>query len=91
MLKTIKKSKKTLSCLCEKPLATKVEDAKEMIEVCKQNQVILQTAFPVRFNSAVVRTKKIIENGELGQIFAIKGTNRGTNPGGWFVEQAKSG
>lgn len=77
--------------LCEKPLATKVEDAKEMIEVCKQNQVILQTAFPVRFNSAVVRTKKIIENGELGQIFAIKGTNRGTNPGGWFVDQAKSG
>ncbi|MDQ0972509.1 UDP-N-acetylglucosamine 3-dehydrogenase [Neobacillus niacini] len=77
--------------LCEKPLATKVEDAKEMIEVCKQNQVILQTAFPVRFNSAVVRAKKIIENGELGQIFAIKGTNRGTNPGGWFVDRAKSG
>ncbi|MFJ5760320.1 Gfo/Idh/MocA family protein [Neobacillus sp. NPDC093182] len=77
--------------LCEKPLATKVEDAKEMIEVCKQNQVILQTAFPVRFNSAVVRAKKIIENGELGQIFAIRGTNRGTNPGGWFVDQAKSG
>jgi UDP-N-acetylglucosamine 3-dehydrogenase len=77
--------------LCEKPLATKVEDAKEMIEVCKQNQVILQTAFPVRFNSAVVRAKKIIENGELGQIFAIKGTNRGTNPGGWFIDQAKSG
>lgn len=77
--------------LCEKPLATKVEDAKEMIEVCKQNQVILQTAFPVRFNSAVVRAKKIVENGELGQIFAIKGTNRGTNPGGWFVDRAKSG
>jgi UDP-N-acetylglucosamine 3-dehydrogenase len=77
--------------LCEKPLATKVEDAKEMIEVCKQNKVILQTAFPVRFNSAVVRAKKIIENGELGQIFAIKGTNRGTNPGGWFIDQAKSG
>jgi UDP-N-acetylglucosamine 3-dehydrogenase len=77
--------------LCEKPLATKVEDAKEMIEVCKQNKVILQTAFPVRFNSAVVRAKKIIESGELGQIFAIKGTNRGTNPGGWFIDQAKSG
>jgi UDP-N-acetylglucosamine 3-dehydrogenase len=77
--------------LCEKPIATKVEDAKEMIEVCKQNQVILQTAFPVRFNSAIVRAKKMIENEDLGQIFAIKGTNRGTNPGGWFVDPAKSG
>ena len=77
--------------LCEKPLATKVEDAKEMIEACKQNHVILQTAFPVRFNTAIVRAKKIIENGELGQIFAIKGTNRGTNPGGWFVDLEKSG
>jgi UDP-N-acetylglucosamine 3-dehydrogenase len=84
-------AKAGIHILCEKPLATKVEDAKEMIEVCKQNQVILQTAFPVRFNSAVVRAKKIIENGELGQIFAIKGTNRGTNPGGWFVDRAKSG
>ncbi|MEH7307884.1 Gfo/Idh/MocA family protein [Neobacillus drentensis] len=77
--------------LCEKPLATRAEDAKEMIEVCEQNRVILQTAFPVRFNSAIIRAKKMIENGELGQIFAIKGTNRGTNPGGWFVDPAKSG
>lgn len=77
--------------LCEKPIASKVEDANEMIEVCKQNQVILQTAFPVRFNSAILRAKKMIENGDLGQILAIKGTNRGTNPGGWFVDPNLSG
>jgi UDP-N-acetylglucosamine 3-dehydrogenase len=77
--------------LCEKPIASKLEDAEAMIEVCKQNDVILQTAFPVRFNSAILRAKKMIENGELGQILAIKGTNRGTNPGGWFVDPALSG
>ncbi|WP_010677010.1 Gfo/Idh/MocA family protein [Bacillus timonensis] len=77
--------------LCEKPIATNVEDAKEMIEVCRQNDVILQTAFPVRFNTAITRAKQIVENGELGQIFAIKGTNRGTNPGGWFIDKEQSG
>ncbi|MFS0821489.1 Gfo/Idh/MocA family protein [Bacillus sp. 1P02SD] len=77
--------------LCEKPIATTVEDAKEMIEVCKQHDVILQTAFPVRFNTAITRAKQIVENGELGQIFAIKGTNRGTNPGGWFIDKEQSG
>lgn len=77
--------------LCEKPLATTVGDAKEMIEVCKQNNVILETAFPCRFNTAIIRTKQIIEEGKIGRIVAIKGTNHGTNPGGWFVEQELSG
>jgi UDP-N-acetylglucosamine 3-dehydrogenase len=77
--------------LCEKPLATKTEDAHEMIQVCKEHGVILQTAFPVRFNSAVLRAKNIVDQGNLGEILAIKGTNRGTNPGGWFVERDKSG
>lgn len=77
--------------LCEKPLTTKVKDAKEMIKVCKENKVTLQTAFPVRFNTAIIQAKRIIENGDLGEILAIKGTNRGTNPGGWFVDPVKSG
>lgn len=77
--------------LCEKPIATTVKDAREMIEVCKEHGVILQTAFPVRFNTAVMRAKKMIENGDLGEIYAIKGTNRGTNPGGWFIDREKSG
>jgi predicted dehydrogenase len=77
--------------LCEKPIASKIEDAKEMIAVCKEHNVILQTAFPVRFNTPIIKAKQIIESGELGKIMAIKGTNRGTNPGGWFVDPEKSG
>ncbi|MFC0472545.1 Gfo/Idh/MocA family protein [Halalkalibacter kiskunsagensis] len=77
--------------LCEKPLSATVDDAKEMIAVCKQHNVILQTAFPVRFNTPIIKAKEIIESGELGNIMAIKGTNRGTNPGGWFVDKSKSG
>ncbi|WP_078378790.1 Gfo/Idh/MocA family protein [Sutcliffiella halmapala] len=84
-------AKKGKHILCEKPIASTVEAAKEMIAVCKENNVLLQTAFPVRFSTPVIKAKKIIDSGELGNIIAIKGTNRGTNPGGWFVDRSKSG
>lgn len=77
--------------LCEKPLATTVEAAQEMIDCCREQGVILQTAFPVRFHPAVVRAKQLVDQGKLGRIMAIRGTNRGKNPGGWFVDPALSG
>ncbi|CAM4159929.1 Gfo/Idh/MocA family protein [Lederbergia lenta] len=77
--------------LCEKPLATTIEDAQEMIDICRENNVILQTAFPVRFNSNIVRAKEILDSGRIGEIIGISGTNRGTNPQGWFVDKELSG
>lgn len=77
--------------LCEKPISTSVEQAEEMIRICRDNGVILQIAFPVRFNASVVRAKQLIDEGKIGRIVAIKGTNRGTNPGGWFVQKELSG
>lgn len=77
--------------LCEKPIATSTEDAEEMIKICNEHHVILQTAFPVRFSTPVAEAKKVIDSGQLGNIVAIKGTNRGSNPGGWFADPTKSG
>lgn len=77
--------------LCEKPIATTVEDAEEMINVCDENNVILQIAFPVRFSSSMRRLKNMIDNGELGDIVAFRTTNRGQNPGGWFIDKEQSG
>lgn len=77
--------------LCEKPIATTIEDAQKMIECCAANHVILQIAFPVRFSTPVMRAKKLVEDGAIGQILAIKGTNRGTNPKGWFLNKSLSG
>ncbi|KIL40571.1 dehydrogenase [Gordoniibacillus kamchatkensis] len=77
--------------LCEKPLATTVKDGQEMIDACRENGVLLQTAFPVRFHPAVIRAKQLIGEGKIGRVLAIKGTNHGQNPGGWFVDPALSG
>src|SRR5690606_3492198 len=35
--------------------------------------------------------RDMVQNGELGDILAINGTNHGQMPGGWFVQKEKSG
>ncbi|WAH35569.1 Gfo/Idh/MocA family protein [Alicyclobacillus dauci] len=77
--------------LCEKPIATTVEDAVRMVEACEEHGTILQIAFPVRFQPSIRRVKALIDEGKLGRILAIRGTNRGQNPGGWFVDPELSG
>lgn len=77
--------------LCEKPLATTVEDAQAMIDACNQHGVKLQTAFPVRFNAAIVGLRDAIKAGAIGQPLVISARNPGTCPNSWFVAPALSG
>lgn len=77
--------------LCEKPLATAVEDGEAMIAACRHAGVQLMTAFPCRFSPVFQRLKAVIESGSAGQVLAIRGTNRGRNPGGWFTRREESG
>lgn len=88
---TVMSAKAGKHVLCEKPIATTIKDAQTMIDVCNKYNVILQIAFPCRFITAVRKIKKVIEKGKIGKIVAIKGTNHGKMPGGWFVEKKKSG
>lgn len=77
--------------LCEKPIATTIEDAQAMIDVCEKANVKLQIAFPVRFNTPMMRVKEMLERGAIGEVLAIRGTNHGQMPGGWFVDPELSG
>src|SRR5690625_104853 len=77
--------------LCEKPIATNIEDAKEMIQACDDEGVTLQIAYPVRFSSPIQELKEMIDHGEIGDIIAFRTTNRGQNPGGWFIDEEQSG
>ncbi|MCK4323922.1 MAG: Gfo/Idh/MocA family oxidoreductase [Armatimonadetes bacterium] len=77
--------------MCEKPLATTMADGREMISACREAGVQLMAAFPCRFAPAFVEARQMIETGQLGRILAINATNRGRNPGGWFVQPELSG
>jgi len=77
--------------LCEKPLGISTEEMKQMVDTCREHNVQLMTAFPCRYLRPVVEAKKALDRGEIGKIIAIKGTNRGTMPGKWFIDAALSG
>lgn len=77
--------------LCEKPLATTIEDAQAMIDACKEHGVKLQTAFPVRFNASVVALREAIRAGQIGTPLVVSARNPGTCPHSWFVQPELSG
>lgn len=80
-----------LSILCEKPIATTIDDAKAMIAACDTADVGLGIAFPCRYIPSVMDVKKRIDAGELGDIYACACTNNGQFPGGWFADPALAG
>lgn len=77
--------------LCEKPLATSIEDGEAMIAACRTAKVQLMTAFPCRYSPVMKRLKETIDDGAAGKVLAFRGTNRGRNPGGWFIDKSLSG
>jgi len=77
--------------LCEKPMATKAADAREMLAVCQAHEVPLGMCFPARFSEALVQAKHRIGQGEMGKVLAVKATNHGTMPGDWFIDPELSG
>lgn len=88
---TIAAASKGIHVLCEKPLGISIDEMNQMLEACERNKVQLMTAFPCRYLAAVVQAKQTVDRGEIGDIVAIKGTNRGTAPSGWFVDRSLSG
>ncbi len=77
--------------LCEKPIATTVEDARAMIAASETSGSQLRIAFPVRYLPSVARAREIVRGGSLGRVLAVKGTNRGRIPGGWFLDPDLAG
>jgi predicted dehydrogenase len=80
--------------LCEKPLATTVRDAEEIVRVCRQAGVLSMTAFPMRFSTPLLEVKNRLDAGELGQVYCFNSSNQGELPKkhrAWFVDKALAG
>lgn len=58
-------------CLVEKPLATNVPEAEELIRIAGDRQLTLMTGHTFEYNPAVREIKRLIDSGELGDIFYI--------------------
>jgi predicted dehydrogenase len=83
------KSKKHV--LCEKPIATTRADGMAMVAACREHGVKFQTAFPVRFSAPAVALRRMVREGAIGTPLAVKATNPGSYPGGWFGDPELAG
>lgn len=80
--------------LCEKPMATTVADAEAMVDACDVAGVALMIAYPVRFAPEFVALRTAYEQGALGDLLTVTGTNNGQIPVGsrsWFADPALAG
>jgi predicted dehydrogenase len=82
--------------LCEKPIATSLADAREMIAVCARAGVQLHIAFVTRFLPLIHQVRASMESGDLGEVFAMVAANRGRPPlvplyPKWITDPAMAG
>ena len=77
VLDAVKAGKKNI--ICEKPMATTVEDAAAMLKACRDKGVRLMYAEDWLFAPALVRAKEIIDEGAIGKVLYVKAKE--THPG----------
>ncbi len=68
----IEAAKQKIAILTEKPMAIKYEDAVEMVETARAENVTLGVIFQNRYNPGSKLIKSMLVNGELGEIKAGK-------------------
>ncbi len=69
--------------LCEKPMATSVEDAQAMVSACRAAGVQYATAFDQRFQARHRRLAEIVRAGRLGTVTAVRVHYACWTPGDW--------
>jgi predicted dehydrogenase len=82
--------------LCEKPLATTVDSCRRMVRACRDNKVLLMTAYRKYFEPGSVALKKIISTGQLGRVDIIHTAFTEFRPAGdstpdWMLKRKMSG
>ena len=65
--------KKGINVVCEKPMTKTAGEAKEMCEYAKANNIVNAVNFHNRFNPMVHQIKRMVINGDLGEIISVHG------------------
>lgn len=69
---TIEAAKRNIHVLTEKPMSITLEDAEEMVDAVKENNVTLGVIFQNRYNQSSQLIKNMLDNGDLGHVKAAK-------------------
>lgn len=79
--------------LCEKPLALRSAEAREMADAAAEAGVLLYPGHVVRWFPAYARLREVVASGGLGRVAVARFTRTGRYPtwSPWFSELARSG
>lgn len=81
--------------VCEKPIALTLEDAKEMVNICKAKKVKFMVAHVIRFWPEYAFVKKNYDQGRFGQLITITCTRLSPKPTwgwqNWLLDNKRSG
>jgi predicted dehydrogenase len=78
--------------VCEKPLCMTLEEADEMIDVCRRQGVLLLYAEELFFTPKYVRTKELADEGAFGKVYLVKQSEKHFGPhADWFWDVGQSG
>ena len=78
--------------VCEKPLCVTLDEADEMIEVCRRQGVLLMYAEELFFTPKYVKAKQMADEGAFGRVHQVKQIERHSGPHSpWFWDMDQSG
>lgn len=91
-------ARRGIHILCDKPLATTLEDADAILDITERHGVKLMVPFNPRYQMPVMKLKEMIEKGELGELKHIHATKYGKLPRdipgldtSWFFDRVQAG
>jgi predicted dehydrogenase len=72
----------TMRCnvLVEKPIASTLEQGRELVDLAERNGCVFTVGHIERFNPAIIELKKRLERGELGRMFQVHARRVGPFP-----------
>jgi len=80
-----------VAVLLEKPIATTYADGRAIVDAFARAGRTLAIAFPCPFSPAFGELVDTVRSGRLGRLLAMRTTNRGSMPGGFFIQLERSG
>jgi UDP-N-acetylglucosamine 3-dehydrogenase len=85
--------------LCDKPLATTLEEADAIVGLARQAGIKLMVPFNPRFQLPLIKVKEALQSGQAGELVAIYAVKYGRLPtkaagpqsASWFLDPARAG
>ncbi len=84
---SIKAMEKGKDVLCEKPMATSLDEAQDMIRSEKANNRILMVGHNQRLIKAHIKAKELIDNDVIGKVISIQTSFTHAGPETWSVDK----